>query len=198
MNSKFFNGILVLFFPDAIFKRAVDDEEVFSPLTSLLFSSMIFSVLGIYIMKNFTYFKFTISVLQIFLVVLIVFFIFILVTSALSGFLNWVYSMTLRIKSKKITPDFLGSFCAHAYIVPLWMFLMFLYVVLYEIPVNVFFLVLFVAVIIRLLDLEARLVKTVYKMRLIQSYVLVFLQTLMLSLGGFIGYLLSCLITAYR
>ena len=198
MDSKFFNGILVLLFPDRIFKRAVKDEDAFKPLTSLLFSAVLFSSLGIYILKNFTYFKLSISVLQVFLVILSVFFVFILLTSAVSGLLNWVYLMTFRIKSKKITSDFLGNFCTHAYIVPIWMFLIFLHIAFYGMQRNIFFIVLFVAAIVRLLDLEARLVKAVYKMRLMQGYLLVFLQTLLFFLGGFIGYVLSRLIAGYR
>ncbi len=198
MDSKFFNGILVLLFPDRIFKRAVKDEDAFKPLNSLLFSAVLFSSLGIYLLKNFTYFKLKISVLQVFLVILSVFFVFILVTSAVSGLLNWVYSMTLRIKSKKITSDFLGSFCTHAYTVPLWLFLIFLHIVLYTTWDNIFFIALSVAAMIRLLDLEARLVKAVYKMRLMQGYMLVFLQTLLFFLGSFIGYVFSRLIAGYR
>ncbi len=198
MDSKFFNGILVLLFPDRIFKRAVKDEDAFKPLISLLFSAVLFSSVGIYVLKNFTYFKLTISVSQVFLVILSVFFVFILVTSAVSGILNWVYPMTLRIRSKKITDDFLGNFCAHAYTIPLWMFLIFLHIVLYRVQDNIFFIALSIAAIIRLLDVEARLVKAVYKMRLMQGYVLVFLQTMLFSLGSFIGYVLSRLISAYR
>lgn len=198
MDSKFFNGILVLFFPDDILKRAVNDEDAFKPLTSLLFSAFLFSSVGIYVLKHFTYYKFSISLPQAFLVSLSVFFIFIIVTSAVSGFLNWGYSTTLRLKGRKIEPDFLGSFCAHAYIVPLWLFLTFLHIVLYGIQDNVFCIVLSLAAIIRLLDIEARLVKVVYKMHLVQGYMLVFLQTMLLFLGGFIGYGLRLFIFAGR
>ncbi|MCK4994084.1 MAG: hypothetical protein KAS13_03450 [Candidatus Omnitrophica bacterium] len=198
MDSKFFNGILVLLFPDSIFKKAVKDEDALKPLTSLLFSAFIFSALGIYVLKKFTYFKLNISALQVFLGIFFVFFVFILVTAFLSGLLNWVYSAALRIKKKKIVPDFLGSFCTHAYIVPLWMFLIFLHIVLYRIQDNVFLLILSIAVIIRFLDIEARLVKAVYKMRLMQGYMLVFLQTLLLFMGSFIGYALSNFINVNR
>ncbi|MCG2712119.1 MAG: hypothetical protein L6416_07345 [Candidatus Omnitrophica bacterium] len=194
MDSKFFNGILVLLFPDTIFKQAVKDEDAFKPLTSLLFSAVLFSSLGLFVLKNFTYFKLSLSVPQVFLVILSVFFVLILVTSAVSGLLNWVYLLTLRFKSKKIIPDFLGSFCAHAYTVPVWLFLIFLHIVMQRSQDNIFFMVLSVIVILRLLDLEARLVKTVYKIRLMQSYMLVFLQTLLFSLGSFIGNVLSRLI----
>ena len=196
MDSKFFNGILVLLFPDGIFKRAVNDEDAFKPLTSLLFSALLFSSMGIYVLKYFTYYKFSISLAQVCLVILSVFFIFIIITSAMSGLLDWGYSTTLRHKGRKIAPDFLGSFCAHAYTVPLWMFLIFLHIVLYKLQDNVFIIILSAAVIIRLLDIEARLVKVVYKMRLVQGYMLVFLQTMLLFLGVFIGYLIRLSISA--
>jgi len=198
MDSKFFNGILILFFPDGIFKRAVNVEDAFKPLTSLLFSAFLFSSVGIYVLKHFTYYKFSISLPQVFLISLSVFFIFIIVTSAVSGLLNWGYSTTLRHKGRKIEPDFLGSFCAHTYTIPLWLFLIFLHIVLYRIQDNVFVIVLSIAAIIRLLDIEARLVKVVYKMRLVQGYMLVFLQTMLLTLGGFVGYMLNLLISASR
>ncbi|MFH1092540.1 MAG: hypothetical protein V1739_00135 [Candidatus Omnitrophota bacterium] len=198
MDSKFFNGILVLLFPDRIFKGAVKGEDAFKPLTSLLFSAVLFSTLGIYVLKNFTYFKLSLSITQSWLVILSVFFVFILATSAVSGLLNWMYSMTLRVKSKEIEPDFLGSFCVHAYTVPLWLFLIFLHIVLYGKHDNILFIVISAAVMIRLLDLEARLVKAVYKMRLMQSYALVFLQTLLICLGSLIGYVLSRLIAGSR
>lgn len=195
MDSKFFNGILVLLFPDRIFKGAVKNEDALKPLASLLFTAALFSSLGLYVLKNFTYFKLSLSITQSLLVILSVFFVFIIATSAVSGLLNWMYSITLRVKSKGIEPDFLGSFCVHAYTVPLWLFLIFLHIVLYTRHDNVLFIVISVAAIIRLLDLEARLVKAVYKLHLMQSYALVFLQTLLICLGSLIGYVLSRLIT---
>ena len=191
MDSKFFNGILVLLFPDRVFKKAVKDEDALKPLTSLLFFAFIFSTLGIYVLKKFTYFKLSISAVQVFLVIFSVFFIFVLVTAALGGFLNWVYCAAIRIKSKKIKSDFLGSFCTHAYTVPLWMFLFFLHIVLERAQGNVVLIIVSAAAIIRLLDIEARLVKAVYKLRLMQGYLLVCLQTLLLFLGIFLGHALS-------
>ena len=198
MDSKFFNGFLVLLFPDSIFKQAVKDEEAIKPLTSLLLFAFIFSTLGIYVLKEFTYFKFSISTAQVFLVILCVFFIFILLTAALSGLFNWAYSTTIRIKGKKIRADFLGSFCAHAYSVPLWIFLVFLHIVLEKSQENIVLIIVSVAVILRLLDIEARLLKAVYKMRLMQGYLVVCLQTMLLLLGSSLGYALSRLISMNR
>ncbi len=198
MNSKFFNGILVLLFPDRIFKQAVKDEDGLKPLTSLLFASFLFSTIGMFVLKKFTYFKLSLSVPQIFLVIFIVFFVAVFVTAAISGLFNWVYSMTILLKKKKIKSDFLGNFCTHAYTVPLWMFLIFMHIVLERVGGNIWLIIVSVSVIIRLLDLEARLVKAVYKMRLIQGYLLVFLQTLLLFLGSTLGYAITRLISMNR
>lgn len=198
MDSKFFNGFLVLLFPDGIFKQAVKDEDALKPLTSLLFFAFLFSTLGLYILKNFTYFKLSITFPQVLLISFTVFFIFILLNSALSGLLNWGYSITLRVKNKKIRPDFLGSFCAHAYVVPLWLSLIFIHIIVPRIQNNILFMLISLIVIIRLLDIEARLVKAVYKMRLMQGYLVVFFQTMLLFLGSVMGYAITYFISVNR
>jgi len=188
MRLRFLNGFLVFVWPDLVFKRAIQAESAFEPLVSLLLFASIFIGLGLRLILQFSSYTLNLRFPTALLMIFSVFFIFVLLTAAISVFLNWVYSACIKIGKKKIQSDFLSSFCCHAYIMPIWLFLISIYLFLPSLEKTTLFAVSAVLLMIRLLDLEARLVKAVYGFRLIQSYLLVFGQLLLVVFGASLAY----------
>ncbi|MFH1460023.1 MAG: hypothetical protein ABIG64_06590 [Candidatus Omnitrophota bacterium] len=183
MYSKFFNNFLILFFPDLIFKKIIKEKSPFNSLISLLITALFFSSIGIFIYK-----KMIIPDLVIFLpiaclIIFCVFFLFILITALISFILDWIYLISFKFKGNNLPSDFFANFMAHAQVTPLWIFIIFLHVIFYAKQIPLIFTLLFVLIILRLLDIEARLVKTVYKLRLIQGYLMVLIQSILFLMG---------------
>ncbi|MFH1063284.1 MAG: hypothetical protein V1747_10445 [Candidatus Omnitrophota bacterium] len=197
MQSRFFNGFLAFILPDEVFNYTKKAESAFEPLVSLLLFSSISTALGIKLIHKFAAYEFNLTFSLALLGVLTIFFLFILATAAISGLLDWVYFSGVKIGKKKIKSDFLSSFCCHAYIMPFWLFLLAIYLFLPALEKSSIFVISAVFFMIRLLDMEARLIKAVYGLRLIQSYVLVFLQIILVVLGISMAYfskdIISCL-----
>jgi len=191
MDSKFFNGFLVLLSPDSIFKRTIKEESAVKPLISLFISCMFFTIVALYLIKKAAKPAVEIIMVQELMFILCAFFSCVLITAAISGFFNWVYSLMIKKGTEVLEPDFLSSFCCHAYVIPLWMFLLFVHIFFSIWYKNIIVIICVMIFIIRLLDIEARLLKTMYKLRLIQGYVIIFIQMLLLSLGAGIGFLIS-------
>jgi len=188
MRSRFFNGFLVFFSPDSIFKYTKKAESAFEPLVSLLLFAGFSTILGLKLIWFFNLYELNLLFSTALLIVFIVFFIFILLNAAISGLLDWIYSCGIKLGKKSIPSDFLGSFCCHAYIMPVWLFLVSMYLFLPDLKQSSLFAIFAVLLMIRLLDIEARLVKAVYELRLIQSYVLVFFQLICIVFGASLAY----------
>ena len=188
MHSRFFNGFLAFLLPDEVFKYTIKAESAFEPLISLLLFASFSTVLGIKLLHKFALYKLSLTFPVALLGILSIFFMFILVTAAISGLSDWVYFSSVKIGRKKINSDFLSSFCCHAYIMPFWLFLLAVYLFLPALEQSSIFLIIAVFFIIRLLDMEARLIKAVYGLRLIQSYAIVFIQMILVVLGISMAY----------
>ncbi len=188
MRSRFFNGFLVFFYPDSIFKYTKKAESAFEPLISLLLFAGLSMALGLKLIHTFQLYQLNMSFFTALLIVFTIFFVFILLNAAVSGLLDWIYSFGVKMGKKNISSDFLGSFCCHAYILPVWIFLVSMYLFLPDLKKSHLFEIGAVLLMIRLLDIEARLLKAVYGFRLIQSYVLVFLQLLCIVFGASLAY----------
>lgn len=191
MNSKFFNGFLVLLSPDGIFKRTIKEESAIKPLLSLLISSAFFTILAVYMLKKATNLGVKFLLIQEVMLILSAFFSCVLITAAVSGFFNWVYSLMVKKGSKVLEPDFLSSFCCRAYVIPWWVFLLFVHLFFSSSYKNIIVVVCVLIFVVRLLDIEARLLKTVYKLKLIQGYALILLQMVLLLSGASMGFLIS-------
>ncbi|MBU1086213.1 MAG: hypothetical protein KKD05_01700 [Candidatus Omnitrophica bacterium] len=188
MRSRFLNGFLVFVWPDLVFKYAIQAETAFEPLVSLLLFASIFTALGLRLIQQFSSYTLNLRFATALLIIFSVFFIFVLITAAISVFLNWVYSACIKIGKKKIQADFLSSFCCHAYIMPIWLFLISIYLFLPNLEKTTLFGISAVLLMIRLLDIEARLIKAIYGFRLIQSYLLVFVQLILVVFGASLAY----------
>lgn len=188
MQSRFFNGFLAFIAPDEVFKYTIKTESAFEPLVSLLIFAGISTALGITLIHKFAFYALSLTFSSALLGVFIIFFIFILAAAAISGFSDWIYCSGIKIGKKKINSDFLSSFCCHAYIIPFWLFLLAVYLCLPDLEKSSVFVICAVFLIIRLLDMEARIIKAVYGLRLIQSYLLVFLQIIVFVFGISIAY----------
>ena len=180
MDSRFFNGFLVFSNADSVFERTVENESAFEPLFSLLLFSSILMPISLFLINSFAVYQLHLPLNIIILWTMVLFFFLVLVTAAISGLLDWIYSWTIKIGKQNIQADFLSSFCCHSYVIPAAVFLMAIYLLLPELKQTVYFRVAAVLMLLKLADIEARLLKTVYKLRLIQSYVLLFIQTLLI------------------
>jgi len=196
MESKFFNGFLVLLFPDGIFKRIIREKDTFRPFISILISSVFLSTLSIFLFKVCRLPQVSIRPNEAVLIVAGVYFLVIVLTAALSIFFNWLYSIAIRLKTQRLSSDFAGNFLCHIHVVPLWLFLVFLTVLTTDKDINGFLLSIAVCFTIRLLDIEARLIKIVYKLRLIQAYVIVFFEFILIVCGIGLGPLIVTLISS--
>jgi hypothetical protein len=188
MHSEYFNGFLIFLYPDQVLKQTVEKESAFEPLISLLMFSAVITPVSINIADYYALYDLAFPMPILLLAIFAVFFTLILLTAAVSFLFDWLYSTGIRIGKKNIKPDFLGSFCTHAYLMPAWFFLLIIYLFFPALKYNSLFQIAAVFMMIRLLDIESRLIKAVYNFRLIQSYVLVFLQMLLVVLGVSIGY----------
>jgi hypothetical protein len=188
MQSRFFNSFLVFIFPDDVFKYTIKSASAFEPLISLLLFSSFLTGLGMKLIHKFAPQELNLAFPSALLAVLTIFFGFILATAAISGFSDWLYCAGVKIGKKQINSDFLSSFCCHAYIVPTWIFILALYLCLPVLEKSPIFIIIAVFSMIRLLDLEARLIKAVYGLRLIQSYVLIFLEMSIVVFGVSMAY----------
>ncbi len=193
MDSEFFNGFLILFFPDRILKRTIREESAFMPLMSLLISSVFFASLGLYCVKKFIIIiaNFKIHLPAALLIILCFYFIAIIVTAALSVFFDWIYTNTVIVKNNRVSANFLGNFLCHTYVFPLWVVVFFAYIMFPKASDSLIVNSLSLALVIRLLDIEARLIKIVYGLRLIQGYILVFMELILVLLGMGIGIFVS-------
>ncbi|MBU1043754.1 MAG: hypothetical protein KJ915_05080 [Candidatus Omnitrophica bacterium] len=188
MRSRFFNGFLVFISPDSVFKNTIKAESAFEPIISLLLFAGIFTAFGLQLIEQFASYKLNPQFPVALLVVFFVFFIFILLNAGISIFLDWVYTVCIKIRKEKLQSDFLSSFCCHAYIMPIWIFLISIYLFLPNLEKTTIFVIIAVLLMIRLLDIEARMIKAIYGVRLIQSYLLVFVQLILVVFGASLAY----------
>ncbi len=177
-------------FPDRIFKRAVKEKRGLQPFLSLFICVLTFAAGGIYLFKVFQFPPVEIRLVTALLIILSTYVISIILTAVLSSFFNRVYSITIKLKGQPIRSDFRGNFLCHLHTFPYWMFLLFLYLLLSDVDIHTGWIVLLVCFIIRILDIEARLMKVVYKLRLIQGYVIVFVELVSISMGMGLGSLI--------
>ncbi|MBI4846079.1 MAG: hypothetical protein HY810_06375 [Candidatus Omnitrophica bacterium] len=197
-NSRFFNIFFVLLFPDKVFKKIIKDIPVFDVLISLLLFVLLISG---WIFKGIDITDFldiTISPAKIILIILAVFFLLIMLIALISVFLDWLYSVGLRVKGQRLCSDFIGSFLCHAQVIPLWFFLGIYFFIHPHMKIHSLSMIGGIIFIARLLDIEARLLKAVYNLRMIQAYLVVFMTVLLILLGGMIGNFLNQALILYK
>ncbi|MBU4304112.1 MAG: hypothetical protein KJ893_00575 [Candidatus Omnitrophica bacterium] len=187
MKTKFLDSFLILFFPDGVLKKtisAVSPGNVF--VSVFIFTACATSVL-IFAVK-----KYAMPMLEILpaaelLLIVAVYIMNTIVAAALSGFLNWIYSSAVKIKGRLLVSNFLYNFLCRSYLVPIWAAGFFTYLFFADAGDNPAVTGVLICLAIRLLDIEARLVKRVYELRLIQGYLIVFIELLLLLSGFGIG-----------
>jgi len=187
MECKFLNGFLVILFPDAVFKKSVSAKTALPALGSLLLFSAFLVGAGLMSMKKFIHPLVDVSLPLAAAEIFGLWALFVLLVAAVSWFLNGVYAGTIRIKGRPLDTDFVGNFLCRAYVVPWWVALGFFYFVFVDRHETTAGILVFVLSSVRLLDIEARLVKVVYKLRLIQGYAVVCVEVLLIAAGMIIG-----------
>ncbi|MDD5747124.1 MAG: hypothetical protein PHO30_07680 [Candidatus Omnitrophica bacterium] len=190
MGYDFFNGFLAVLFPDSVFKKSVNAKTAFSAVGSLSLSSVFLVGVGLFGLKTFVHPNVEVTFLRAVAVIFGLWVMLIFLTAAMSWFLNSVYAGTIRIKGKPLDTDFFGNFLCRSYVIPWWVGLGFFYIAFLDRHESTAGILVFVLGGIRLLDIEARLVKVVYKLRLIQGYAVVFVEVLFIAAGMIVGSLL--------
>ena len=107
--------------------------------------------------------------------------------SAGSVLLDAVYGVALTVNGRPLASDRRGHWCARACITPWWL-LFFCLLAWLPLPrVSFLSLAVIIAAALRLLDLEARLLAHVYRMPLMQAYVVVLMEAIFIIIGVMLG-----------
>ncbi|MBU0634291.1 MAG: hypothetical protein KKB82_05965 [Candidatus Omnitrophica bacterium] len=191
MSTQSLNGFLVLIFPDGIFKKTVKDKDITRPLVSLFIASVFLTAALLYIFKIVQAPGLALSPKVSFMAPVFVYFAVIVVTFAVSFFLDLLYTKSIRFRGRLFHSDLTGHFLCQVYVVPWVMFLFFLWSITAQLVLNPASSFIFVCFVIRIMDIEARLVKIVYRTRLIQAYIIIFIEFMLITLGMGIGFLLA-------
>ncbi|MFH2137564.1 MAG: hypothetical protein ABII88_03515 [Candidatus Omnitrophota bacterium] len=195
MTTKFLNGIMVLVFPDGVFKNTVNNESVIDSFIALFVSNIIMVSGMFYLFKKFKLPELIIPLGTMGLIIVAMYFATILLTAALSWFFNWIYSLAIERRGGPVSSNFVGNFLCHLYIMPMWIFMVLLYSYFNDKIMSVGWVLFIVLFMIRLFDIEARLLKIIYKLRLIQGYTIVFLQLLLIGIGMGLGSLIESFVS---
>ena len=187
MQTKFLNGFMILICPDRIFKNAVKKEAAFEVIISLFVTTLVMTPGLMNLFKIVRIPTFTINGSTLLLIMLSTFCVFILISAVMSWFFNWLYSLAIERRAGLVTSNFTGSFICHMYVIPYWALLGTLHSILSGKSIEVWWVLVSVLFAIRLLDIEARLIKVVYRMRLIKGYAVVLAQLLLIGLGMGLG-----------
>lgn len=187
MQTRFTNGFMVLVCPDRIFKDAVNKKATTEAMFSLFIITMILVPLFINIFKEVRIPSLNVTFSTIILMMFSMFFGLVLFTAGISWFFNWLYSLAIERRGGLVASDFKGNFLCHINVIPYWVMICVLHSIFYGKEVQIWWVLLSVLFTIRLLDIEARLIKVVYRMRLIQGYTVVLAQLLLIGLGMGMG-----------
>jgi len=188
MESKFFDGLLVLLSADKIFKKTVREKNVFGSFRALFFSVLILNAAGICLFKILRGQAISFSLYQGLLLLISVYPLVIVSNGILSLFFDWLYSRTIKIKDRFLSSDFVDNYLVHLYILPFWFFAVFLFL---NIRLNSKWILIPIILLVRILDIEARAIKIVYNLRLAQAYTIIFAKMSLISIGAGFGYLLN-------
>lgn len=184
VESKFFAGFLVLIFPDKIFKKILKEDISLRTFISIFISMSVLVTFGVYLFKIIRGPAIMVTWINFLTVFSSLYFIVIIASSAISLFFDWVYTLAIKVKNRPIESNFAGNFLCHLYILPFWFFLIFLFI---NLKINWWSILLFAGLIIRFLDIETRLIKVVYRLGLIQGYLIMLLEVLFIWVGINLG-----------
>ncbi|MCP4650553.1 MAG: hypothetical protein GY853_10800 [PVC group bacterium] len=195
MDLKFLSGLLILVFPDGIFKNVVKKEAALKVFFSTAISVVALTTLAVFLFKTYKRPEIIITSHTLFSIIISVYCSIIIIGAALSWFFNWIYSISVERRGWPVGSNFVGNFLCHIYMMPFWGMLIFLYTSIVPKTMNIGWIVVMVFYTIRILDIEARLIKVVYKLRLIQGYTIVFSQLVLIGIGMGLGSFLVSLIS---
>ncbi len=181
-----FDGFLFLIFPDRVFRSIVSKARPYDVFLSLLVSCTVFvSLLTWMVRMKMPQLVFPWQ--YIFLAAIFCYCSLVVFSAAISFMTDWIYVTFLSARKLKPEHDFLNNFLCRTLTLPFLAFLLYMHVLFYENIAGGPLLFLVCILLLRILDVQARLIKLVYHVRLIQGYTLVFINTVFFSLGMFLA-----------
>ncbi|RKY37621.1 MAG: hypothetical protein DRP78_00530 [Candidatus Omnitrophota bacterium] len=193
MKTNFLDGFLVLLCPDCVFEKCNKQQRFFNALISVFFSNLFFSSLCIYsfFKNNLPFLKIKIN--MILLLILNLYFIIIICSAILSYFLDRFYPSALKIKGLSMDSNLSKHFLCRIYVLPLWFLLLYIYLIMVSNnnDINIIGYIFIIIMLLRILDVEARLIKVVYNIKLAQAYLIISVEAWLISIGVGIGWIIS-------
>ena len=179
---QFFDGFLSFLFPDRVFVSTISRTRPGDAFFSLLVSSSVFMALLVYIIKQKMPNMFF-APNMVFLSMIFAYCSLIVFIAAVSFLTDWIYVTFLSTGHLKIKNNFLDNFLCRTFTMPFWVFIFCLHVIFYARIAAGPWLFFMSVVVLRLLDIEARLIRRVYDVKLILGYTLVFVSSAFFCLG---------------
>jgi hypothetical protein len=184
---RFFNGFLVLFWPDRIFRDRREQQRLRPVIEDLLLAMMFVMVSGVVIFKVGKVPSLILSAPFLLVFVAGGWLAAFLVTSLWAGVLNAGYVLAFKSGGTTFPARFREHWLCRAYVTPWWLFFFFLIAIRPVFGPAWLDVCILSICLLRLMDLEARLHAQVYELSLRLAYYLVLIELALLSVGIILG-----------
>ncbi len=178
-SFRLLDGFLVIAFPDKVFPRVLANDRIQVDFFAVYLTFQFLFVVSINLFRLINLPSLYPPLGWIVLASLGIFLLSLNLVAGASFILNWLYSNAITVKGRNLEAGFRSSFLCRVYLLPYWLFSMFILAAFSSLVWRVagFLLVLI------LLHAEARMMRILYKVGARQAYVLIATQTVVILIG---------------